>query len=78
MVHFEVIGGIRSSETIARGHGIRALARLRRTYGSGQWRKRKGEADVRLPDGVTRPAEVHWYEAHGKGRFELKIKRYLE
>ena len=78
MAHFEIIGRIRSSETIARGHGIRELARLRRTYGSGQWRKCKGEADVRLPDGVKMLAEVHWYEAHGRGRFELKIKRYLE
>lgn len=77
-MHFEIAGSIRAPETIARGRGIRELARLRRTYGPGQWRKCKGEADVGLPDGVTRPAEVHWYEAHGKGRFEFKIKRYLE
>ena len=75
---FEVIGGVRSAETIARGRGIRELPRLRRAYGPGHWRKCKGEADVRLPDGVVRCAEVHWYEAHGKGRFEFKIKRYLE
>ena len=75
---FEVIGGIRSPQTIARGQGIRELPRLRRTYGPGRWRKCKGEADVRLPGDVTRSAEVHWYEAHGKGKFEFKIKRYLD
>lgn len=77
-MYFEVVGSIRSPETIARGGGIRELPRLRRTYGRGQWRKCKGVADVRLADGVARRAEVHWYEAHGKGRFELKIKRYLD
>lgn len=77
-MYFEVIGSIRSPQTIARGRGIRELPRLRRAYGPGQWRKRKGEADVRLPGGVARLAEVHWYEAHGKGRFEVKIKRYMD
>ncbi len=76
--HFAILGDVRSPETIARGAGIREIRRLRQTYGAGAWRKRKGRADVVLPDGVTRSAEVHWYEAHGKGRFEFKIKRYLE
>ena len=77
-MYFEVVGSIRSPETIARGRGIRELPRLRRVYGLGQWRKCKGDADVKLADGATRRAEVHWYEAPGKGRFEFKIKRYLE
>ena len=75
---FTVLGGLRSLETIARGGGIREIGRLRRAYGAGNWRKRKGCADVQLPNGMTRRAEVHWYEAHGKGRVELRIKRYLE
>ena len=25
-----------------------------------------------------RPAEIHWYEAHGVGRREIKIKRILD
>jgi hypothetical protein len=37
----------------------------------------KGIAVVRLPDGTTSPAEVHWYESHGIGRKEFKIKRLL-
>ena len=37
----------------------------------------KGAATVRLPSGSVRPVELHWYEACGIGRRELKIKRYL-
>ena len=77
-MHFDVVGSIRAPQTIARGPDIRELARLRRTYGHGKWRKCKGYADVKLPDGATLHAELHWYEAHGRGRFELKIKRYVE
>lgn len=47
-------------------------------YGRGRWRKRKGMAQVRLEDGEMRLAEVHWYEAHGIGRKEFKIKRYID
>lgn len=75
---FEILGEIKDVETFARGRGIRELARLNRVYGSGRWRKRKGVAAVRLPDGVERRAELHWYEATGIGRKEFKIKRYLD
>ncbi|MEP7325914.1 MAG: hypothetical protein ABI836_08205 [Gemmatimonadota bacterium] len=63
---------------MAVGHRIRELDRLIRAYGRGRWRKRKGEATVRLADGTVRRAELHWYEATGIGRKELKIKRYLD
>jgi hypothetical protein len=76
-VPFEVVGEITEKRTIAVGRGIRELRRLRRVYGVGQWRKLKGVARVRLPDGTIAHAEVHWYEAHGIGRTELKIKRLL-
>lgn len=75
---FQLLELLRQVETIAQGAGIRELARLRRTYGPGRWRKRKGVARVRLGDGAVRLAEIHWYEAHGIGRHELKIKRYLD
>ena len=65
-------------ETIATGRGIREIARLRKLYGKGRWRKRKGIADVELPDGSICRAEIHWYEATGIGRRELKIKRLLD
>ncbi|MBL8797870.1 MAG: hypothetical protein JNM56_28490 [Planctomycetia bacterium] len=75
---FQVIGDIEDTETLAVGNAIRELPRLRRIYGPGRWRKRKGMAAIRLPDGTIRRAELHWYEAHGIGRKELKIKRFLD
>jgi hypothetical protein len=71
---FEILGRITEIETIAVGSAIRDIARLRRQYGKGRWRKLKGVASVRLPDGKIRLAEIHWYEAHGIGRFDQKIK----
>jgi hypothetical protein len=76
-MRFEILGEISQIETFATGSGIREVARLRRIYGRGRWRKRKGLARVRLPDGSIRVAEVHWYEAAGIGRKEFKIKRLL-
>ncbi len=76
-VDFEIIGEIQDVETIAIGSRIRALSRLHRAYGRARWRKLKGIALVRLRNGVTRQVELHWYEAHGVGRKDIKIKRYL-
>ncbi len=75
---FEVVGEITQIETIAAGASIRELPRLRRLYGRGRWRKGKGIALVRLRSGTIRRAEVHWYEAHGIGRKEMKRKRYVD
>jgi hypothetical protein len=77
MMHFEILSEISDIETIAKGSGIREIARLRRLHGRGRWRKRKGIARVRLADGTIRTAELHWYEAAGIGRKEFKIKRLL-
>ncbi|MBN1612085.1 MAG: hypothetical protein JW940_35970 [Polyangiaceae bacterium] len=76
-VDFEVVGAILEQETIAVGREIRELPRLRRVYGRGRWRKRKGIARIRVGDGTILTAELHWYEAHGIGRKELKIKRLI-
>jgi hypothetical protein len=70
-------GTIANVETIAIGAGIRELARLRKRYGKGRWRKRKGIAEVQLPDGSIVRAELHWYEASGIGKREFKIKHTL-
>ena len=75
---FEIVGEISQIETIAVGKRIRDLPRLRRLYGTGRWRKLKGVALVRLRRGTVRRAEVHWYEAHGVGRKEVKRKRYVD
>jgi len=71
---FEVVGSISSIEHVAVGAGIRDLPRLRKQYGKGSWKKLKGFASVRLIDGTVHTAELHWYEAHGIGKKELKIK----
>jgi hypothetical protein len=72
---FEITGEITAIETIAAGTSIREMARLRRQYGQGRWRKIKGTATIRLADGMVCEAELHWYEAHGVGKKEIKIKR---
>ncbi len=77
-MYFEIIGDIANAETFAIGAFIREIARLRKRYGRGRWRKRKGVARVRLEDGAVRLAEVHWYEAHGIGRRDFKIKHYMD
>ena len=71
---FEIVGEITHIEPIAIGRSIRNLARLRKQYGQGRWRKLKGIAPVRLRDGSIRTAQIHWYEAHGIGRKEFKLK----
>ncbi|MBV9294918.1 MAG: hypothetical protein JO145_05045 [Acidobacteriaceae bacterium] len=75
---FEIRGNITEMETFAVGSGIRELPRLRKLYGRGRWRKRKGIADVELPNGRIRRAELHWYEASGIGKKEFKIKRFVD
>lgn len=77
-MYFEILGELTDVATFASGRQIRELLRLKKAYGQGRWRKRKGRARVRLPDGTVRDAEIHWYEASGIGRKELKIKRYLD
>ena len=75
---FEIVGQITDIETIAVNTAIRELSSLQQRFGSGRWRKLKGIATVRLLDGTTRLAEIHWYEAHGIGKKRMKIKRYLD
>jgi hypothetical protein len=72
-----MLSPITDIETFASGSGIREVARLRKAYGRGHWRKRKGIARIRLADGSVHLAELHWYEAAGIGRKELKIKHLL-
>jgi len=78
MDEFSVIGEIAEIKPIARGLGVRDRARLNRVYGRARWRKLKGQTLIRLRNGRLRPAELHWYEAHGVGRREIKRKRYLD
>ena len=65
-MRFEILGDISQVETIATASGIREISRLRKIYGRGRWRKRKGFAHIRLSDGTfhlprytgMRPAEL--------------------
>lgn len=76
-MHFKIAGQIRDVEIIATGKAIRESKRLWKTYGKGQWRKLKGFAEIELTDGTFWLAEIHWYEAHGIGPKEHKIKRLI-
>ena len=67
---FEVVGPITDIEVIAAGPGIRLVSYLRKRYGRGRWRKLKGLATIRLPNGAQRKVELHWYETHGVGKRE--------
>ena len=76
---FKIIGKIENIETIAVGRSIRILPFLNKQFGKGRWRKLKGTAMVeRLSNGRIRLAEIHWYEAHGIGKRNGKIKRWLD
>jgi hypothetical protein len=76
-VKFQLVSEIIEIELIAAGRSIREWKRLRKTYGGSRWRKLKGTASIQFSDGTIHQAEVHWYEAHGIGRKETKIKRIL-
>ena len=77
-MHFEILDELQEVETFATGRGIRELPRLNRLYGKGRWRKRKGICTIRLTNGSEHKAEIHWYEATGIGRKEMKIKELLD
>jgi len=71
---FEIVSEIADVETFAAGIGVRDRKRLWKMYGRGRWLKRKGVAQVRLMSGKIRSAGIHWYEAHGIGRREFRLK----
>jgi hypothetical protein len=75
---FEIVGSIADATIVAAGPSVRVRSYLRKAYGQGRWRKMKGTATVRLSNGALRKVELHWYEAHGIGKRDVKIKRYLD
>jgi len=77
MIQFEIVGEISDIETIAVGRGVYIRRYLERTYGKGRWRKMKGIGTVKLADATICEAEIHWFEAHGIGRKDFKIKRVI-
>lgn len=75
---FELLGEIVDVETIAVNLSIRDRQRLIGLHGGRRRRKRKGIGLVRFPNGEVVRAEIHWYEAHGVGRRQMKVKRPLD
>ena len=75
---FEVVGDIDQVEIIAAGSSVKVRSFLRKIYGRGRWRKMKGTATVRLANGNLRRVELHWYQAHGVGKRDFKIKDYVD
>jgi len=75
---FQLLGKVTDIEPIAVNLSIDERKSLKSRFGGRRWRKLKGVALVRFPNGEVRRAEVHWCEAHGVGRRKLKIKRVLD
>ena len=76
---FIILGKITDIEIIAVGSSIRILPFLNKTYGKGRWRKLKGAATIqKISNGEIRLAEIHWFEAHGFGKRQGKIERWLD
>ena len=75
---FQLLGAVKEIELIAVNLSIRERRKLKARFGGSRWRKLKGVALVRFPNGEVRRAELHWYEAHGVGRRKMKVKRILD
>lgn len=77
MIQFRrIVSSITVIENIAVSQSVRVLKRLRRAYGGRRWRKVKGSAYVELLTGEVRLAELHWYEAQGVGKKDMKVRDY--
>ncbi len=77
-MYFKITGKISNIEIIAVNKAIYEIRRLIKIYGKGRWRKLKGIVLVELSDGFISKAEIHWYEAHGTGKKEIKIKKLVK
>ncbi len=73
-----IIGEVSDVEIVAVGKSIREISRLNKVYGRARWRKMKGFTKLLLENGKKIYAEIHWYEAHGFGKIEYKIKRIIK
>jgi len=71
------VSPIQNKEVIARGTSVKIRERLKKLYGGRNWIKMKGIARVKLSDNSVKMAEIHWFEAHGIGKKNIKVKYYL-
>ncbi len=74
---FEIIGPLTNIEMIAAGPNVRVRSYLRKAQGHGRWRKVKGVATVRLPNGAHPHGGVTLVSGARIGKRDVKIKRYL-
>ena len=70
---FELTRPIRRATPVDERRGDERT-RLRRLHGRGPWRRLSAVTRVRLRDGSVHKAIVHWYDADGIGRHEMKLK----
>ena len=75
---FQLLSPLEDIQPIAANLSIRERKKLKSRFGGYRWRKLKGVALVRFPNGEVRRAELHWYEAHGVGRCKMKVKRLVD
>jgi hypothetical protein len=76
---FTILGSVTEIETIAAGTSVKVRQWLQDKHGKGRWRKMKGIGHVQMHNtSRIRRAEIHWYEAHGIGKVEYKIKYFLD
>jgi hypothetical protein len=77
-MRFTILSDITEVETIALNRGIREVARLRKQYGRGRWRKRKGSLQCCLPMEQRARLNSTGTKPLGLDRKEYKIKRFLD
>jgi hypothetical protein len=61
-----------------RAGAIRELPRLRKVYDVGRWRKRKGVADVKLPNGRYGRWSFTGTKRLASAKRNFKIERFLD
>jgi hypothetical protein len=74
---FRLRSEITNVRVIAVGRTIRDLAKVKKAYGKGRWRKLKGTALVELDTGEVLQAELTLVRGHGIGRRDMKVKQVL-
>ena len=77
-ITFERLSEIENIETIGKIKSRSKRDWLNQNHGKSRWIYKKGTAQVKLEDESHWIAEVHFYTAHGKGRYLEEVKYLLE
>lgn len=59
---------------------LRVAKHLEKQYDvpKAEWKHSRGDGYVVCDDGITRHAELHWFESDKTGRIKMKVKRYFD